>query len=198
MSTKPFIVAIDGIDGVGKSSLVYRLTQYLRHEGETVTFLAFPNGDVRESMLSGKLSNTLEIAEAVKDQVVEQVNSVKSGVILLDRYSASTYVYQVAIEPSVVKKDVIESFMREYPKPDVHVFLYADLVNAAWCRVPESKRNLFDADNVGLAEFRQRAYLDYYTSIRESGQDVIMLSDTFVASNDSKAIWESITQKFDT
>lgn len=188
---KKHLIAVDGIDGVGKSTFINNLSNYLSVRGVNVKVLAFPCGKLRESMFSGKLTDTVTIATAVRDQTIELTQSVHAEVILIDRCTASAYVYQYCVEKDPDKKVRLLDVMDSYPHNINHIFLYASNVEKAMNRVPDAKKNRWDAASVEVAQDRQRHYLEFYSFMSDSRR-TIMFTDTHIQDTPINLIWRDI------
>lgn len=111
------LVAIEGIDGAGKTTLAHALAERIRSFGNTVTVTKEPtNGPwgrkLRESATTGRLSVGEEIDLFRKDRsehVMELIAPAlaRNEVVVLDRYYYSTAAYQGAsgADPSAILED---------------------------------------------------------------------------------------------
>jgi dTMP kinase len=102
-----FFLALDGIDGAGKSTQVKLLADWLRSQGKTVTTCRDPGGThagdrIRQVLLdrgTGAISAITEtfLFMASRAQLVEEIirPALQRGeVVITDRYVLSTVVYQ--------------------------------------------------------------------------------------------------------
>lgn len=189
------IIAFDGIDGVGKTTLISNIYTHLLAQNISVELLALPHGAIRTMMLAGGLSDTIAIAGAVLGQATLFLESLKPcEYLLIDRYSASAYVYQWAEEQDLARRQTLARVIDLYPKPDLHVWLRAKDTLAAAKRIPDHKRNRFDPDGGNKSAFRQRQYEAYY------GQEtkhcpVLTLTDSVVENMAVEAIWSAMARK---
>ncbi len=120
------LIAVEGIDGAGKTSQVERLCEALTNVGETVCRSKEPtNGQfgrlLRESAHSGRMDPHEELATFIADRR-EHCDTVirpaldRGEVVILDRYFYSTIAYQGPLtghHPC----DLYQQ-MREFPIPD--------------------------------------------------------------------------------
>lgn len=102
-----FFISFEGIEACGKSTQARNLTQYLRKLGYEVVLIQEPGGTIvgekiREIILSpeNSISNLCELFLylASRVQVVEEVIKPalsKETVVIADRFSDSTFAYQV-------------------------------------------------------------------------------------------------------
>lgn len=148
MEKGKLIVVEGACDGVGKTTQVELLKEYLEQYGEVIThhfptyhevsgflvekYLAKEFGELKE--LNPYFINSLyaiDRAIVCKDKIMPALNEGKT--VLLDRYTTSSVIYQAATLPieNDVKKDFIEYVMDfEYNrlgivKPDAVIFLTA-------------------------------------------------------------------------
>jgi len=136
VSDRGILIAIEGIDGAGKTTQVKKLHQALKRAGETATKSKEPtNGQwgsiLRKSAITGRLSLEDELQTFIKDRT-EHVNelikpNLESGaIVILDRYYYSTIAYQGARGADV---DAVSSEMfSRFPRPDAVFILDVDPV----------------------------------------------------------------------
>ena len=137
-----FLIAIEGIDGTGKSTQARRLGEWLAANGREVVLSREPTDgpwgkQLRESAASGRLSATDELEYFLNDRrqhVTETINPALAAgkVVILDRYYFSTMAYQGArgFDPADIRRRN-EEFA---PAPDLLVILDLD-VDAAHRRI---------------------------------------------------------------
>ncbi|REJ69402.1 MAG: dTMP kinase [Planctomycetota bacterium] len=127
------LIVFEGIDGVGKSTLIARLAAALTAAGEVVVESREPtDGEhgrrIRRSAVEGRMSLADELAAFVADrrEHVEQLLApalARGEVVLLDRYFYSTIAYQGARGADVAE---LERAMRgQFPIPDATLLLDA-------------------------------------------------------------------------
>jgi dTMP kinase len=126
-----FFIAIEGIDGTGKSTQTRRLAEHFRNLGREVILSREPTDGpfgktVRDSAGTGRLSSEEELEYFIKDReqhVRELISpSLEAGkIVILDRYYFSTMAYQGArgLDPVEIRKRN-ESFA---PVPDLLLIL---------------------------------------------------------------------------
>ena len=168
-------IAIEGLDGSGKSTQIRMLSEYLTGRGIPTKFVHFPrHGEgVYGKMISKFLRGGFGTVGAVHPQLVALMFAMdrrafaptirewlsEGYCVLVDRYVLSNIAYQCAKTPDEAEKQELQSWILdlEYhvnaiPQPDVNFFL----------RVPE-------AFNLrALAARRQAAARDYL----DGGEDI--------------------------
>lgn len=146
MEKGKLIVVEGACDGVGKTTQVELLREYLEQYGEVIAH-HFPtyhetSGFLVEKYLAGEFGDLEELspyfinslyaidrAIVSKDKIIPALDEGKT--VLLDRYTTSSVIYQAASLPEYAKKDFIEYVMDfEYnrlgiKKPDIVIFLTA-------------------------------------------------------------------------
>jgi dTMP kinase len=135
-SERGILVAVEGIDGAGKTTQVKMLTRALKRAGEPVISSKEPTtgqwGSIlRKSAQTGRLSLEEELETFIKDRTehVEEliVPHLSAGeVVILDRYFYSTIAYQGArgADISTVSREMYSRF----PEPDAVFILDVDPV----------------------------------------------------------------------
>jgi dTMP kinase len=129
-NSRGILIAVEGIDGAGKTTQVRKLVAALRTAGETVVASKEPTDGVwgrkiRESAASGRMSPDDELHAFIEDRKEHVRNLIRPGleagsIVILDRYYFSTLAYQGPRRGDV---PAMEATMREIaPEPDI-VFL---------------------------------------------------------------------------
>jgi len=131
-SKKGILVTIEGIDGVGKTTQVKMLTEYLRAKGIEVVQLREPTNGLWGSKIKNLTKHGRNITpeeechwfiEDRKEDVKTNINPALTGgkIVIMDRYYYSTMAYQGALglDPGNIKKEN-EKFA---PKPDLVIIL---------------------------------------------------------------------------
>ncbi len=146
MSKHGRFIAIEGLDGSGKSTQIRLLTEYLTGEGIPTKFVHFPrHGEgVYGKMISKFLRGGFGTVDAVHPQLVALMFAMdrrafaptirewlaEGYCVLVDRYVLSNIAYQCAKTPDAAEKLELQEWILnlEYhvnaiPKPDVSFFL---------------------------------------------------------------------------
>lgn len=143
------IIAVEGIDGAGKNTLVTAVTNQLRSQGHSVSSMTFPAyrqtifADFADQALHGQLGDTEDSAWAMallfaldrkerREAIVDAVR--ENDVLIIDRYVASNAAYSLARtqDPAIVgwiEKTEFGDF--QLPLPDVQVCLATSVGVAA-------------------------------------------------------------------
>ena len=175
------IIAVEGIDGAGKNTLVTAVTNQLRSQGHSVSSMTFPAyrqtifADFADQALHGQLGDTADSAWAMallfaldrKERRQAIVDAARENdVLIIDRYVASNAAYSLARtqNPAIVEwieKTEFEDF--QLPLPDVQVCLATSVgVAADRARKREASdvqrtRDAYEKDS-GLQERTLAAY----------------------------------------
>ncbi|MGN6518776.1 MAG: dTMP kinase [Dokdonella sp.] len=129
---KGLLIAIEGIDGAGKTTLAHSIvTELMRTPGQRAIYSKEPTHGpwgqrVRESAHTGRLSLEQEVEFLEKDRqqhVAEVIEpELRKGVhVVLDRYFYSTAAYQGAAGADVIS--MLERNLEFAPRPDVTILL---------------------------------------------------------------------------
>lgn len=143
------IIAVEGIDGAGKNTLVTAVTNQLRGQGHSVSSMTFPAyrqtifADFADQALHGQLGDTADSAWAMallfaldrkerREAIVDAAR--ENDVLIIDRYVASNAAYSLARtqDPAIVEwieKTEFGDF--QLPLPDVQVCLATSVGVAA-------------------------------------------------------------------
>lgn len=175
------IIAVEGIDGAGKNTLVTAVTNQLRSQGHSVSSMTFPAyrqtifADFADQALHGQLGDTADSAWAMallfaldrkerREAIVDAAR--ENDVLIIDRYVASNAAYSLARtqDPAIVgwiEKTEFGDF--QLPIPDVQVCLATSVgVAADRARKREASdvqrtRDAYEKDS-GLQERTLAAY----------------------------------------
>lgn len=175
------IIAVEGIDGAGKNTLVTAVTNQLRSQGHSVSSMTFPAyrqtifADFADQALHGQLGDTADSAWAMallfaldrKERRQAIIDAARENdVLIIDRYVASNAAYSLARtqDPAIVgwiEKTEFGDF--QLPLPDVQVCLATSVgVAADRARKREASdvqrtRDAYEKDS-GLQERTLAAY----------------------------------------
>ena len=143
------IIAVEGIDGAGKNTLVTAVTNQLRSQGHSVSSMTFPAyrqtifADFADQALHGQLGDTADSAWAMallfaldrkerREAIVDAAR--ENDVLIIDRYVASNAAYSLARTQDPVIVEWIEKTEFgdfQLPLPDVQVCLATSVGVAA-------------------------------------------------------------------
>ncbi len=126
-----FLVAVEGIDGAGKTTVSALLAQYCGERGLACTYSKEPTSlrfgrQLRESARSGRLGSAEELELFLNDRKDHASRSLRpalefGAIVILDRYYWSTAAYQGArgIDPA----EILAANEAHVPRPDLVVLL---------------------------------------------------------------------------
>ena len=124
------LIAIEGIDGAGKTTLTKFLEKELKKRGYDVITLKEPTDSeygkkIKEILKTRNINPLKELELFIKDREYNVKNNVipalKSGkIVLMDRYYYSTIAYQGALGIDV---EYIKKLNEKFPKPDLVIIL---------------------------------------------------------------------------
>lgn len=128
------LIAIEGIDGAGKTTQVIMLRDALERAGESVVISKEPTDGqwgrlIKESASQGRMAPELELDMFIKDRAEHVDKVVKPGleaekVVILDRYFYSTIAYQGSRGANV--DEVSDMMTSRFPQPDAVLILDVD------------------------------------------------------------------------
>ena len=134
--TRGILVAVEGIDGAGKTTQVRMLKRALMRAGQSVTASREPtNGQwgsiLRRSAKGGRLSIDDELQTFIKDRTEHVQNLISprldaGDIVILDRYFYSTIAYQGARGADIASISV--EMLSRFPEPDTVFLLDVDPV----------------------------------------------------------------------
>ncbi|ADB57416.1 dTMP kinase [Archaeoglobus profundus] len=124
------LIAVEGIDGSGKTTIVRFLVEELKKRGYDVVAFKEPTDSeygkkIRQILKERKISPEEELKLFIKDREFNVRNNIlpalKSGkVVIMDRYYYSTIAYQGALGLDIGK---IKTLNEQFPKPDLVIIL---------------------------------------------------------------------------
>jgi dTMP kinase len=149
-----FLVAVEGIDGAGKTSISSLLAQWLGERGLGCTISKEPTGlhygtELRESAKAGRLTleRELELFELDrKEHVIRSISPslAEGNVVILDRYYWSTAAYQGGRGADF--EEIIRRNEEFAPIPDLVIVLNVDVdAGLQRIRMRGDKPNLFES-----------------------------------------------------
>jgi len=167
------MISVEGIEGVGKSTLLPLMAETLRQSGITVVETREPGGTVigeqiRNVLLHQKEAAIAPVTEltmmfAARAQHLEEVikPALHSGHwVLCDRFTDSTYAYQGGgrqLPSSLIEKiehAVIESF-----QPDHTVLLDLDVIEGLDRAAQTGAKDRFESESIAFFNRVREAYL---------------------------------------
>jgi dTMP kinase len=167
------MISVEGIEGVGKSTLLPLMAETLRQSGITVVETREPGGTVigeqiRNVLLHQKEAAIAPVTEltmmfAARAQHLEEVikPALHSGHwVLCDRFTDSTYAYQGGgrqLPSSLIEKiehAVIESF-----QPDHTVLLDLDVIEGLNRAAQTGAKDRFESESIAFFNRVREAYL---------------------------------------
>ncbi len=207
-----FLVALEGIDGAGKSTQARLLAETLRARGLDVVLSREPTDGqwgrlLRQSATTGRLSPAEELETFMKDRKEHVENlllpSLKAGkIVILDRYYFSTVAYQGArgFDPvEILRRN--EAFA---PEPDLLIIIDADPdMGRTRIKTRGDTSNLFETDNQ-LAKARVifnsllKPYIfriDGYLTLEEVQQQIREEFDRAAAQRIHESVWLTQQQR---
>jgi dTMP kinase len=123
-------IAIDGQEGVGKTTFLAQLNSALKEKGLNVYVTKEPTINPIGKLIKNNEFNGLILAQLVAaDRILHLEDEIKpalevNDIVLTDRYLASSYVYQIY---DGVDADTIKMLNKEIIRPNINVFLSADI-----------------------------------------------------------------------
>ena len=149
------LIVIEGsCDGVGKSTQYKLLINRLKDEGRIITTHHFPSygtyqGRPVEEYLKGNFGKISELSPYFINSLYAQDRAItwttglkdeyeKGGIIVLDRYTTSSLIYQSSVIEDLKEREEFIDYIYDYeynrlgiPKPDLVIFLHApfELIN---------------------------------------------------------------------
>lgn len=130
-------IAIEGIDGTGKSTQAKRVASYLESTGKSVLLTKEPGGweggtELRKLVLSGELTHPWSEAYLFMLDRAEHVSRVinpalaDNKIVVCERYHASTLAYQVWGRGLPIEPFDMLFKLSEFPIPDLTILLDID------------------------------------------------------------------------
>ncbi len=197
-------ITIEGTDGAGKSTFVPEMKAMLEAQGYEVILTREPGGtpfaeELREIILNKPMDSmtALLLAFASRNEHIENVikPALEAGkYVISDRFTDSTYAYQVAGQ-GVPKEyvEVLEHMVQKQLKPDM-TLIFTVPVEISRQRLSKTGKepDNFESQN---NDFFQRV-LDGYLSIAKNEPERCKLVDSSKSLEDTKEQVVNIMDKF--
>ena len=187
------LIVIEGsYDGVGKSTQYKLLIERLKKEKVNITTHHFPSygtyqGRPVEEYLQGNFGKISELSPYfvnslyAQDRAITWITGLKEiynndGIIILDRYTTSSLIYQSSVINNLEEKEEFINYIYDYeynkvgiPEPDLVIFIYApfELV-----RELKNKRK----DNDGIQNDIHERDLEFMKNVSDTS---ISIADKF-------------------
>lgn len=161
-------IAIEGIDGAGKTTQVERLRRKLESDGEKVVVSKEPTDGpwgrkIRESAERGRMELADELQAFINDRDEHVRDTIRPAlargeIVILDRYFYSTIAYQGARGNNVA--ELAATMRSRFPEPDV-VFLIDTDPAEAMRRISEARGDVPNAfERQDALEAIQKVFLE--------------------------------------
>lgn len=160
MTRTGFLIALEGIDGCGKSLQTRLLVEALRERGHAVAAFREPGDseagrELRRIFVEGRdVTPEQELDLFVRDRRVDVRDNIEPAlargeVVVMDRYYLSSVVYQGAL--GLDPEAILELHRSFAPEPDLTILLDID---------PETAHERIEAARGGVDSFEEREYLE--------------------------------------
>lgn len=195
-SKKGTFIAIEGVDGSGKSTQVRLLVEYLRRRGIPVLPIKFPRyGAPGAYFVEKYLHGDYGAADALPAEVpalfyaldrFDAAETIRRGlregrVVIADRYFASNLGHQGAKIANVAKRRAFMRWLYDFefkklgiPKPDVHIFLDVPAaISLKLIRARERRRRRDIHEN---RSYLTRSYAAYQTALKLFPREFVVIN----------------------
>lgn len=196
MTSQGKMICIEGPDGVGKTTAVSFLSDYLRFElGLDVTLLRLPGGSQKGEEIRKRFKSSahemsvyeqIELLIQAKHYALEETVKpalARGSYVICDRFTDSLFAYQWAgfskYDPDV-KNTIIDLLLLEQIDvfPDLKIIMNCP-TNVANDRMRQTRKELDSLDNE-TSDFKQRVREYYDTGLIESPYGSTVYVDTSV------------------
>lgn len=165
MSKRNLLIAIEGIDGSGKTTLAQGLVKELNNRGFLAHYTMEPTrnriGELIRTLTPDYRDPRIEALLYAADRLHHYLNEIKvkleeGYIVVADRYVYSSIAYQGALGAPI---DWIISLNRHVPKP--HIAFYIDIpIEEALKRIQASRPNRSFYEKINILEKVRMIYLD--------------------------------------
>lgn len=177
-------IAVEGIDGTGKSTQAQRIAKYLKSLGKDVLLTKEPGGwkggaELRSLVLSGTLSHPWSEAYIFMLDRAEHVAKVinpaiaKGSIVVCERYHASTLAYQVWGRGLAREAFDMLFKLSKFPVPDITLLFDLEPVDSL--KRVNARGSLDNFESEGL-EFMNKIRQGYLAQLAENENSWIKVS----------------------
>jgi len=177
-------IAVEGIDGTGKSTQAQRIAKYLKSLGKDVLLTKEPGGweggaEFRSLVLSGTLSHPWSEAYIFMLDRAEHVAKVinpaiaKGSIVVCERYHASTLAYQVWGRGLAREAFNMLFKLSKFPVPDITLLFDLEPVDSL--KRVNARGSLDNFESEGL-EFMNKIRQGYLAQLAENENSWIKVS----------------------
>lgn len=167
-------ITLEGIEGVGKSTHLARIADWLQRQGHETLITREPGGTktgeaIREVLLHGKdmqidATTELLLMFAARAQHLQQLvrPALANGVyVICDRFTDATYAYQGGGRALPVEHiRLLEQFVQRGLQPDLTLLFDASVRTGLARANRRGEADRFEAETVGFFERVRQTYLD--------------------------------------
>jgi dTMP kinase len=191
-------IAIEGIDGSGKTALVEKLLLELRKHSEFVYSLYEPGGTtvggsirnlLKSQTLDPRVTHLLLEAARMENVIFTQkvLSKREDAILITDRHSDSSWAYQGAMGVSPEYIDSVQSIFKTILVPDVTIYLDVALgVSEARLQLRDSIPQAIDDDSMEFlgdiqSRYEQRinAHRDRYFVVDANQSEKLVFDNVF-------------------
>lgn len=165
MSRRGLLIAVEGIDGAGKTTLARGIVKRIQDKGMLAHYTMEPThnliGELIRSLTIEYRDPRIEALLYAADRLHHYLNEIKvkldeGYIVVVDRYIYSSIAYQGALGAPI---DWIRLLNRYVPKP--HLAFYIDIpIDVALKRIKTSRLKHSFYEEPGILERARRIYLD--------------------------------------
>ena len=176
MSKKGYIIAIEGTDGCGKTTTISEMKKLLAKD-ERFVFAKEPGGTkvseaIKEVIMNNDMDKMTELIlfEASRHHLFHtfiKPNLEKGKIIIMDRFTPYTYIYQSEIEEGMIK--YLNSLATEgHDIPDLIIYLDMPL-DEQYKRISHRQNNdrmdNLDKNQLKILKNKYKAVLERYSNV---------------------------------
>jgi dTMP kinase len=200
---KGIFIAVEGIDGSGKSTQIQMLTRHLAQEGlrcyQTCEPSNGPIGSLTRQILTGRIKADNRVIAAMfaadrLDHLLNEVDGIAAKIdegitVVTDRYYFSSYAYHSVDVPMDWVIQTNEQ-SRQILKPDLNIFIDID-ADTAMERITRNRfhQELFEKKS-RLEKVRDN-YLKAFDLMKDE-ENIIIIDGTKPSRDIAELIWEQV------